>query len=79
MYLRKKDFDVVEKEKLIFLNEDVFKKIYSIEKILASFYKRQDDENLLFLFDYLNEILEDLEEYKVGYYPNIPVIELNHV
>ena len=35
MYLTKKDFGVVEKEKLIFLNKDVYKNICSIEKTLT--------------------------------------------
>ena len=53
MRLGEKDFGVFEKEKLIFLNKDVFKKICAIENILAiifsSFYQyRQDDGNLYF-------------------------------
>ena len=83
MYLDKKDFDVVERGKLIFLNKGVYKKICSIEKILsiifASFYERKEDKNLLFLFKRLNDLLSFLGEYNVCCNSNVLVLELNHV
>ena len=50
MRLGEKDFGVFEKEKLIFLNKDVFKKICAIEK------QRKEDKNKEDEVDEENEV-----------------------